>query len=69
LGGVIHGSNPCAVAKFESDRAALEAVWQTTAHGKIINLIPSLLLLSLFFLLLLADLTLLALFNAPLGAF
>ena len=46
LWGVIHGSNPCAVAKLDLDpklgRAALEAVWQAIAHGKMINLISPL---------------------------
>jgi hypothetical protein len=45
FGGVIHGSNPCAVARFDLDpkvdRAALEAVWQAITHGKMINLISS----------------------------
>jgi hypothetical protein len=43
FGGVIHGSNPCAVVKsnldLKLDRAALEAVWHRSRTVKMINLI------------------------------
>ena len=61
FGGVIHGSNPCAVVKLDLDpkvdRAALEGVWQAIAHGKMINLISHSVAI---FVAALADLTLLA---------